>query len=229
MRRQFVQKMPMARQRVGVPPPFTPKSIDGLVLWLDANAGITKDVNGQVSQWDDQSGEDNHAAQSTPASQPIHEANIVNGRPVVRFDGADDFMEFSAITNIRTAFFVVRSFTPVPSRGIILGDSSAFHWHDDGDNMFHSSNSHSNIRTGSAYTNGSVVSPTSLLKPTVFEVITVATAGNVTASRLTRDRGFSDRVWWGDYADVLIYDTPLSSADREAVEEYLADKYGISI
>lgn len=74
---------------------FSPLDIDSCVLWLKADAGVT--LNGStVSQWDDQSGNGNHAVQATASYQPTFVANQLNGKPVLRFDGSNDFMEFTA-------------------------------------------------------------------------------------------------------------------------------------
>ncbi len=58
-----------------------------LPLWLKADAGVTKNASNQVSQWDDQSGNGNHASQGTLSDQPVWVDNATNGRPVLRFDG----------------------------------------------------------------------------------------------------------------------------------------------
>ena len=55
------------------PPEFWNPSVLGadLALWLDADDADTITLNGStVSQWDDKSGNDNHAAQSTASFQP---------------------------------------------------------------------------------------------------------------------------------------------------------------
>ncbi len=49
---------------------FLPTSISGLRLWLDATRGVTT-VSGGVSQWDDLSGNGNHATQGTAGNRPI--------------------------------------------------------------------------------------------------------------------------------------------------------------
>ena len=59
------------------------------VLWLRADAGVQ--TNGaEVTGWLDQSGLGNHAAQGTPANRPAFVENVLNGEPVVRFDGVGD-------------------------------------------------------------------------------------------------------------------------------------------
>src|SRR4051794_13441834 len=39
-------------------------------LWLKADAGVVTNSSGQVSQWQDQSGDNNHASQSNANLQP---------------------------------------------------------------------------------------------------------------------------------------------------------------
>lgn len=63
---------------------FTPATIPGLLLWLEADMGIT--LNGStVSAWADQSGQGNHATQATGGIQPEFIASAINSKPVVRF------------------------------------------------------------------------------------------------------------------------------------------------
>ena len=64
----------------------------GNVLWLKADAGVYTDAgtttatNGQtVQQWNDQSSNNNHAAQATSNLRPVFVTNVLNGQPVVRF------------------------------------------------------------------------------------------------------------------------------------------------
>ncbi|HNF01768.1 MAG TPA: LamG domain-containing protein, partial [Ferruginibacter sp.] len=64
----------------------------GNILWLKADAGaysdagITPAVNGQtVQQWNDQSGNANHAAQATAGLRPVFVTNVLNGQPALRF------------------------------------------------------------------------------------------------------------------------------------------------
>lgn len=71
--------------------PFSPLDVDSCVLWLKADAGVT--LNGStVSAWADQSGNGNDAVQATAANQPLYVANQLNGEPVIRFDGSNDYL-----------------------------------------------------------------------------------------------------------------------------------------
>jgi len=69
---------------------------EGLRLWLAADVGITQS-DSKVSRWADQSGNGLDALQHTSSRRPALVANGLNGKPVVRFDGEDDFLSFSGI------------------------------------------------------------------------------------------------------------------------------------
>ncbi len=59
------------------------------VMWLRAD-----DLSASpVSTWSDQSGNGNDVTQGTGASQPTSVDGQINGMPIVRFDGADDFLD----------------------------------------------------------------------------------------------------------------------------------------
>jgi hypothetical protein len=108
-----------------------PTDIAGLETWLRADA-ITGKVDGDpLSQWDDSSGNANHAAQVTGANQPLYKTGILNGLPVVRFDGTDDFMTVAGITNntaTRTLFLVARRVAGAGDKELwSLGSTAAVH------------------------------------------------------------------------------------------------------
>ena len=60
-------------------------NVPGLVLWLDANKGITL-VASKASVWADQTSFKNDAAQAIALRQPTPTPGVINGKPVMRFD-----------------------------------------------------------------------------------------------------------------------------------------------
>lgn len=68
-----------------------PTDLANCVLWLDADDLGLAD-NDPVPTWSDLSGNGNHVAQATGASQPTFKTNRLNGKPAVRFDGTDDYL-----------------------------------------------------------------------------------------------------------------------------------------
>jgi len=82
------------------------------VLWLDASkdvytdAGVTSCTDTDpVEEWHDQSGAGNDLLQTTAADKPIYRAGIVNGEPILRFDGASDYLESAGFATLVIANF----------------------------------------------------------------------------------------------------------------------------
>lgn len=65
---------------------------DDLQLWLSAHTGIELDANGAVERWNDLSGLNHDAIQSTAAARPAWLASNAQHAPAVVFDGVDDFL-----------------------------------------------------------------------------------------------------------------------------------------
>ncbi len=65
----------------------TPDTIQGLQLWLDAtDAGTINTSGGFVTQWDDKSGNGFHATQADPNRQPVVAAGVLGGQNAIQFD-----------------------------------------------------------------------------------------------------------------------------------------------
>ena len=80
-------------------------------LWLnatniDGKYNTTVSNGSSVSSWKDLSGENNHAIQSQASLQPVVVENALNGRTVVDFDGANDYLQ-----SLLTDSFVSSGFT----------------------------------------------------------------------------------------------------------------------
>lgn len=67
---------------------LTPDQVAGLRLWFRADEIVGLTAGQGVALWDDMSGLGNHAAQATGGAQPTYQPNVVNGLPVVRFNGS---------------------------------------------------------------------------------------------------------------------------------------------
>jgi hypothetical protein len=208
-----------------------PNDIAGLKLWLraDADAGTAGD---SVAQWTDQSGQANHLTQSTLGARP-QLVPSPTGLPVLRFDGVNDgFLFTTRISTIRTVFWVLRE-TPGAagdSYRSLLGDSSSYHFIGGAQRqIWDAGYASSYIRNGQTRVNGTVVNGTTTNKPTSLSVVSLVTTGAVQANLFTQDQGIAARGWLGDIAEVLIYDTALSDTDRQAIEQYLATRHGITL
>lgn len=227
--------------------PFQPSDISGLKLWLKADA-ITGLVDGNsVTTWNDSSGLGNNATQSTAANKPTYKTNIIGGYPVVRFDGSNDFLTTPSISiGVFTAFAVFKATTssPVYEQGISTGSASGFHlwtgittmrvnksgtstaknhpsgatWATDGVWRMTSQTYNGTHASFLLWVNGSSVS---------LSDVTVASPGTAAVNNpvYLGMRGGSTNALNGDLAEIIIYDSSLSTADRQSVEAYLNQKY----
>lgn len=87
---------------------FTPRSINGCVLWLRADLGVTLSDD-KVTNWADQSGNGNDASQATPANQPTWKESSFGEQPSIEFDGINDYLAIAddATLNPGTGSFLV--------------------------------------------------------------------------------------------------------------------------
>src|SRR5687767_8722044 len=86
---------------------------NGLSLWLRADVGTTTNATGNVTTWQDQSGNANHALQPEETMAPLLVPGALNSKPVLRFDGTDDFLDVATHPSLEIAgdissFFVVK-------------------------------------------------------------------------------------------------------------------------
>lgn len=72
--------------------------VEGLVLWLKADEGVTNVKPNLVQNWFDYSGRGNSAQQTNTTSQPQFLEQAINNKPVIRFDGTNDFLKLPAAT-----------------------------------------------------------------------------------------------------------------------------------
>lgn len=195
---------------------FLPSDIAGLKLWLKADA-ITGLADGaSVATWADSSGNGNDATQSTAGSQPLYKTGSVNGLPVVRFDGADDWMSTPSIAAITdwTVFVVAKNALT----------TNAFFLSAGGD-----TNSLITDFTAGKWeyfdTPRTVIGNTST---TLFQVITSAVGGSVVGAwYIGRPSSGLVVLWGGDIAEIVAYNSLLSAGQITQVQGYLAAKYGL--
>jgi hypothetical protein len=74
-----------------------------MVQWLKADSGITE-LGGEVSSWEDQSGNDYHVTQATPGTQPELVDSVAGDLPAIRFDGIDDMLGDAHTFDAQTVF-----------------------------------------------------------------------------------------------------------------------------
>jgi fibronectin type 3 domain-containing protein len=210
-----------------------------LRLWLRADAGITEGA-GRVVAWYDQSTQANQATQSTTSKQPVLVANVLNGRPVVRFDSTQS-RNFN-LTNFMNGasegeIFAVLKWTS--------GGGSGLWRFGPGANVVSYSTSGIVDDFGSSVTRneGAPVTGTG-----VFNIYHVAGKSGSWVTHLNRTTQFTTATntvgsfntapllglnytasyFNGDIAEIIAYDHVMSASDLDGVMTYLETKYGFT-
>jgi hypothetical protein len=214
-----------------------PLTIDNLVLWLDgSDTDNITESGGLISQVNDKSGNDENGT-STDTLRPTLASNALNGRSVMRFDGADDYFNINSSITYRTIFVVAKSddttFSNYPG---IIGDftgtsPSNGHILNGIDGTTKLGTAASSFTT--AYRNGTLIaassghnfSPLDEYWIGAFEL--PANTTNTTSAIGMVNGGA--RYWDGDIAEIIAYSSTLDSTDRAIVESYLSTKWGIDV
>jgi PKD repeat protein len=223
--------------------------------WLSAD-DIGAPNGSPVRQWRDLSGRvypdgtDGIAIQLTTANQPKLITNALNGKPVVRFDGVDDFMHsFFPINELNglTIFIVSANrsaTTPSPAQRAALFWNETAAW---GATFLTPAQGAVQARFGTGQTNtnlvytrpssiGSAYTRTAAIHSGTTETLYVngVLVQTVTGRRATLSgiqdtlllgRGLSNTAFNGDIVEVIVYSRSLSDAERQQVESYLQQKY----
>lgn len=112
-------------QPLGVATAFAPTDVTGLMLWLDANEGVS--VSGSnVTNWADQSGNGNDAAQPTGANRPSYSAtSSIRNLPGITFNtGGPEWMSITGSTDFDCAsgvdIFIVCHYPTAGDSGVLF-------------------------------------------------------------------------------------------------------------
>jgi hypothetical protein len=220
-------------------------------LWLKANAGVTT-AAGLVTAWNDQSGGANNAS-TVNGVGPTLTSSAINSYPAITYIGTGGLSGTfgTNITSGQISAFVVENmsssttntsgaFSLAATGAIDTGVSSSaslFERYTSGVATFRTS-----IRA--KYTNANAVGQYHLFSThftatqnLLYSEGAAATTGAFTSAALaahvftigSRYTGVASKYMAGTIAEVILYDTLLTAAQRNQVESYLAVKYGISL
>lgn len=218
------------------------------------DAGVTACANlTTVQQWNDRSGNNNHVSQATAGRRPTFRTAILNGLPVVRFAGTHDLLTsgLNSTSALPFSFFAVttngagnpmglfdsrpglpnvfRFFNAGPTPG---ANNSVELWDNNpakGGLVLSTSGSLTTVQgsvDGSSnrqlrvLTNGSQLGSieTGNTNPVVFESACIGSINSGT-------NGFFN----GDLAEMIYFNSSLNEAQRIIVENYLSQKYNLTL
>jgi hypothetical protein len=225
-------------QQQGITPwPAAPLST-GLRGWYRADLGATPNPSSKVSQWTDLSGNGNHGAQTEPLYWPTSVPAQMNGRPVLRFNGANNYFNLPDMMAGATAgeiFVVARlkdfsnNYSGLVHFGTGFGTiySGGGVWNDFGtnDEGFYARPTDA-VVTQAHITNASIsTSGESILRVNGVEHVRLTDKTVIFRPDPALGIDRYGEAFNGDIAEVLVFDRVLSGAEREQIGTYLTTKY----
>lgn len=218
-------------------------------VWIDANK-LSYSNGDDVGVIDDVSGNNNNFNQFIVSKQPNFITNVVNGLPVIRFDGVSDDLLSSSIPSLESpnvTWFVVYKQNTVKTCCFIGGryTSQTTKWYSyalptgklrqghyspalshvqytDDYSTFNFTSSHATPSSFSSYKEGNLVQTNTVpyTTPSGHEYLVLGSFPSQTANNKYLD---------GDIAEAFVYNVALSDLERVIVENYLGAKYNKTI
>ncbi|TXI84022.1 MAG: PKD domain-containing protein, partial [Crocinitomicaceae bacterium] len=213
----------------------SPASIPGLQFWVIGDSAQV--VSGSLPVWNDESGNAYNPAQALTNQQPSVIPNALNGHSVVHFDGVNDYMQ----VNFGTTYITPQTFF------VVFKDINTFYGKVyDGISNYNGLRYYNNflaLRIGGDLVGYSKTSPFDYIISTgefnggvskIYENSVLKSSGYLGSNSLTGiTLGSSFEIgskWFGgEIAELIMFNTILSPADRLNVELYLNQKYGAAI
>jgi hypothetical protein len=227
----------------------------GYAAWFKADAieGLTN--NDPVTTWEDAGPHHKDATQANSSFRPVYKTNIVDGKPVIRFDGIDDRLvspsgsDIWGLANHFTVFGVVwldpsqgtAGHDVVGSSGLTGNYLDLFARRSDADDnwlAFYTSQDGARdsdlvLPTGAWYVltwrlKANAPKHLQIRADAVYRLNDYGYTGIGTAPSPVAIGARQDGVnpFNGDIAEIIFYTTSLSDADMESTEDYLREKYG---
>lgn len=223
---------------------YKPNDFSGNTLWLKADAGIVY-TTGNITSWQDQSGSNNHANVTGGTTYPQLNTNsgLFNSKPAIYFTGTGRTFNQASAGSVFAVTFTIISVTYTTGTGL-QGIFSI----DDGNSRDYQCTNASQYCTMVDNTGGGTLLGNSgaINKPVIFSSLYNGTTKSnyyngklMQSGTYTNGTNLSGNLYhiadWagaslfaGYIAEVIVFNRALNTTEREEVEAYLADKYGIS-
>ncbi|WOO40076.1 right-handed parallel beta-helix repeat-containing protein [Rubellicoccus peritrichatus] len=216
------------------------------VLWLNASQGVVPNSGGEpgIQNWPNLGAVGTGATQTTAANRPFLADGAIGGQPAVIFDGSTDHFTisnpFDGLSPIEAELFVVLKRGTDDSGPDGLGQ-----WGGGGNSYYPDANGvlYDNFGAHGHYSMGA--SPIDLTQPHLLNVSAKTglwsaringrlhfEANNTVFTLPTTyqlGRNAVGNYFEGEIAEVLMFDRNLSEAEREALSDYLIDKYSLMV
>jgi hypothetical protein len=228
-------------------------NIEDLSLWLETTSSdslshIEASDNNSISTWNDLSESSfipKNATQINPANQPKYITNVINGLPVLRFDGSAS-LSFDGNILVQTnytIFIVEQRRSDKDLNHIISGTDGIVDrvlrigYRNDFETMFsqYTGNYDANVST---YTSPIPRIHAFLFTSNIGKKHFIngihGTMDNPGSNYIVPLQGFvgstiGANVFEGDIAEIIMFSRELKTQEREDVESYLSEKWGIDL
>jgi len=227
---------------------WTPANI-APAQWLDAADASTVTLNDStVSQWQDKSGNGRHASQLTTATQPAYTTNALNGKNVLTSAGSAKSLNLSNRTVSNSTLFMVLNDTRNTSYAVafVLNGGSGTKVHNLLTHLAgpHKWGSYSNteVPANSDINNNYAIAvvennsddpatPQNEASVVFYKDGTYDGTGSNTGNAFSSSLIFNDQYgsfFSGNIAEIVFFDSILTTDDRQKMEGYLAHKWGLA-
>lgn len=228
-----------------LPDNFLPTNIANLVAWYDASDTTTiTHSGGAVSQWNDKSGNGNHATQANASGRPITGTRTINGLNTLDFDTINKSMDLPAgLLELSggswTYLAVVATDNASASQRIIAGMNAGNMVH----GLYMQTSAFATSRqggtglnaaaTGALSTNVSCIAGRRLgatlqaYRDGSLTSASIGTAVNVTSTSMSLSQISAGQLD-GRIAEILMFSQSISDADYNSAVAYLAAKWGFT-
>jgi len=223
-----------------------------MAFWYDAAQSPVVETSGGVEQWQDLSGNGNHATQSIGAQRPTKTVDSL-GRQVLRFDGTDDVLLVTSPPSLAegvTVFAVFRMRSRVAFRGVLAAAGTGADHHQ----FFTLQNSADLSQAFQLHGKSLEIDDLTITRPDSTEaqyaVFTIGTAsgefrdlnGQVANATTAIALGTPAAIVLGgrynngapfdfgavDICEVGLYSRVLSSSELDQIETYLKSRHGLA-
>jgi hypothetical protein len=212
--------------------PELPIPLNGLKLWLKADAGVSLSGS-NVTAWADQSGQNNNLSVTT--TNPVFENNVINGKPAIKFDGGR--LDGTNIVTAKTIYAVIKTLASQPSQYAAILEAT-------GGSLYSAVLGN----TWGSYFSIEIPANTTISANTAAVIASISNDGISYEFRLNGQNnltesdgeGFVSRsaLYIGNdgstgqpanvyVSEIIIYDNLISAEDITKIENYLNSKYAI--
>jgi len=234
--------------------PFSPTDLTGLSLWLKADAGVTLS-GANVTVWADQSGNGNNASANS-GQEPTFISSFSNSKPAIEFDGQGQIVEIADANSLgflNMSSFIVLSYLGQGTGNNIVYLKNADNGSPTDPAMYGLVATNGGVVSFSQNVGGWSDYPTQIdITDSVPKILSMTyngtdqniysngdfqntfnIGGNIaTSTGLLQIGGYNQsfdasEYFYGQIAEVIMYNRAITTPERQQVEAYLNAKYAI--